>query len=708
MAYDRPLDAADASAHDQLDRLPFAQAVVSVLAMVDAQHGLTVSIEGPWGSGKTSAMALIEEQLVRDSERAPVIVRFNPWLVGDRDALLRQFLTRISKAVRLTDGAEAATKVAKQLTSYAKVFDVVKWIPGAEPMASIVKGVLASAGHATAAIAKEKGADLEARKAKVEKALTAFPRRIVVFLDDMDRLIPSEVYEMVRILKAVADLPNIGYVVAWDPRYINDALASVNIPHADGFLDKIVQFRMPLPRLAGVEKEALVNQALEAMPSEALKEYFPGAQGRLGVLYARALRDLLEHPRDIHRVFNTVRTLEPSLRGEIVLADIIGLAALMVRCSPVFHLLQRHPRGFVGSLPDESSLLDTSQDSIKARAESLEVAIEACVMPNEARALVRHLFPLTEPADRKFVGHRAPDSHGQISAPMRLATALRMSIGSTGVSLAMVRDYLTKQETRAHIGAAIPSRSALEFMERLGEMALATRGSGITDAVPLAVAMAQLTETEGFVARANARGMLAPYMGAIAEIAISQMMAASQPGKEAAAACAIIEDPEAITMGMLIMEATFFPEDGQARTAVRPDAVHQARLTKAVAGNIVSAAQTGALFSRFDPGVLLRGLARLSARTCPRVFTQVARNDDELDRFAVAMLLSTISSDSGASFSLPSDLAIVEAYAPLSRWRSSAERRLQDREITDEPAAAWLSVLRHVPVSARDLSVARD
>lgn len=707
MAYDRPLDASDASAQDQLDRLPFAQAVADVLALVDQGHGLTVSIEGPWGSGKTSAMAIIEELLRSPPERCPVIVHFNPWLVGDRDALLRQFLARIAEAVQLTDSAEAATKVAKQLTAYAKVFDVVKWIPGAEPMASIVKGVLSSAGHATAAVAKEKHANLEKRKEKVEKALRAFPRRIVVFLDDMDRLMPSEVYEMVRILKAVADLPNIGYVVAWDPRYIGDALASAHIPHADGFLDKIVQFRMPLPRLAGIDKEMLVNKALEGLPNAALLDYFPNAQGRLSLLYARALRGLLEHPRDILRVFNTVRTIEPSLRGEVVLADIIGLATLMVRCSPVFHLLQRYPSAFVGNLPDETSLLDTAKNSVETLAPLLEKAIDQCAMPNEARAMVNHLFPITGATGTKASARITADTHGQIASPMRLVTALRMSIGTAGVSLRKVREYLLIPESRSDIGRSVSSRSAVEFTERLGEMAETLRGAGISDPGDLAVAMAQMTEMTGFVERANARGMLAPYVGAIAEIAIARVIHACAPGTEAEVAKAIILDPHAITMAMLLMEATFFPIEGQTRTALRPDESERSALSKTLAKHVLAAAQSKVLLQCFDPGVVLRGLARVSPAKAAKVYTTVAADDVSLDSFAKALLLSRISSDAGASYSLPSDIALLEAYGPMTQWRADADRRLRDGAIDNDTAAAWLSVLREVPVHARDFSVAR-
>ncbi|MBD8723712.1 hypothetical protein IFT43_10145 [Oxalobacteraceae sp. CFBP 13708] len=43
----------------------------------------------------------------------PLIVHFNPWLVGDRDALLKKFLAIIAKEVALADHANNGKKVEK-------------------------------------------------------------------------------------------------------------------------------------------------------------------------------------------------------------------------------------------------------------------------------------------------------------------------------------------------------------------------------------------------------------------------------------------------------------------------------------------------------------------------------------------------------------------------------------------------------------------
>ncbi len=222
MLLDKPLSGNEVLADDKLGRAPFARTVAKVLERVSGSSGLVVSIEGAWGSGKTTTLSIIEELLrCEPEETRPVIVHFNPWLVGDREALLQQFLGRLASEVKLGDPSKDGKRVAKELKTYAKAFDVLKLIPGAEPWASIVKSVVNTVGDAVGSIADYKAPGIEARKRDVARRLSGFKRRIIVFVDDVDRLFPLEVFEMVRIIKAVGDLPNVGYVVAWDPKNLS-------------------------------------------------------------------------------------------------------------------------------------------------------------------------------------------------------------------------------------------------------------------------------------------------------------------------------------------------------------------------------------------------------------------------------------------------------------------------------------------------------
>ncbi len=301
--FDVPSPIEQALSDDKLSRQGFAEIAANALATKPEAAGFVVSIEGAWGSGKTTTLTMIQAVLKKE-ENPPIFIHFNPWLIGEKDALLRHFLSSIAKAIKLSDHSQDGKRVAKEINAYAKVFDLVKLIPGAEPWASLVKSVIVSAGEATGSVAEYKTPDIEAFKHKVEAALLRLSRPIFIFIDDIDRLFPQEVFEMVRIIKSVGGLPCLRYLVAWDSAYVCSALGKLGIPYADNYLDKIVQIRMSLPSLSKQARRRLVNDALGEMDSEALRLRFGGEEQRVAYLYQSGLRDLLEQPRDIVRVFN--------------------------------------------------------------------------------------------------------------------------------------------------------------------------------------------------------------------------------------------------------------------------------------------------------------------------------------------------------------------------------------------------------------------
>ncbi|HSC81078.1 MAG TPA: P-loop NTPase fold protein, partial [Chitinolyticbacter sp.] len=407
--HDSPLDANTALKNDKLGRRSFAESVVRALRRVNSSAGLTIAIEGNWGSGKTSALALLEA-LLRDEKNAagkpPLIVHFNPWLVGNREALLRQFLGRIASVLLLESPGEAERQLAERFAIYAELFDVLANVPLVSPWANAGKALSAwlANKHGSAAQAKEN--DLESCKAEVVHELKRFARPIIVFIDDLDRLPPQEVFEMVRIVKAVGDFPSIGYVLAWDPAYVGEALDNARIPGAYGYLDKLVQLRLPLPVISLSQHQKLVDAALQRLGEDAHYLHFPKDEGRFGLIYGSGLRDVLETPRDIARTFNIVAMIEPSLRGEVALSDLIGLAALMVKAPPVFELLRRFPEYFVGYMPgDEMWAIAKPEEALQAGAELRDKALARCANPRACRELAEYLFPGVGGRDHGYGTH---------------------------------------------------------------------------------------------------------------------------------------------------------------------------------------------------------------------------------------------------------------------------------------------------------------
>ncbi|KWS17195.1 hypothetical protein AL064_26070 [Pseudomonas syringae pv. syringae] len=692
--FDLPLQPDTALANDQLSREGFASIAASALRRVSSSAGFVLSIEGAWGSGKSSTLAMIQALLVRDTEAAsPVIVHFNPWLIGDKDALLRQFLSSIAKAIKLSDRSRDGKKVAKELKAYSKVFDLVKLIPGAEPWTSLIKSVVDAAGDATSAISEYKTPDVEAYKQNVEAALRAFDRPVIVFIDDIDRLFPSEIFEMIRIIKAVGELPQIGYVVAWDSDYVSRALQNLNVPHAGSYLDKIVQVRMPLPNLSLSARGRLFNDALESLAPEVLRGNFEGQDQRLGFIYHSGLRELLNQPRDVVRVFNAVRLTEPLLRGEIVFADILGLVALSVKAPAVFELLKRKPRLFVGRLSSDAFEMGDSKNLIEAGIAERQRAYDTC---SEAALIkvVHFLFPDVALAEKSRSLGKGTYAEGVISHPSRLAIALQLSLTDGDVSIKSARQYLQDASARAVIVSQLTIDNCNEFIDMLGEVGESLPRPENDHLVDTCISIARLVDAPVFVSRTQSRRVIFS-VGAedLALQKISQLANAGQPKGFDSIAEKIVRDPQAITCAAEILRRSYLDSRNQSSDIFKLSAARKKTCAAAFATNVTEVGKRGALLDQNRPGFILWTLARLAPQACPNLLHILKDSDPSLDRFALEFLSNSWDSSNGQAYGLPAEEAVSLAFWSLDEFKAHARKRLLDRDLEYPVRAAWQSVV---------------
>lgn len=707
--YDLPLKADSALQRDKLSRKGYAGIAAAALRKVPSSAGLVVAVEGAWGSGKTSALAMIEALLLEDEELvSPLIVHFNPWLVGDKDALLRHFLSRIANAVKLNDHSRDGKKVAKEIKAYAKVFDLVKLIPGAEPWASMIKSVVEAAGEATDAVSEYKTPDIEAYKWRVEEALRNFDRPIIVFIDDIDRLFPLEVFEMVRIIKAVGGLPRLGYVVAWDSVYVSGALEKLGVPQATSYLDKIVQVRMPLPSLSLAARRKLIEDALDGLDPEALRQRFRNQEDRLGSLYHSGLRDLLEQPRDVVRVFNAVRMMEPLLRDEIVFADILGLAALSVKAPPVFDLLRKKPRLFVGTMPDDLAFLKKPEEVIEEGAEERRIAFEASGAASAAKRVVHFLFPRVASADNSFSLGKGTFAEGNISHPAKVAIALQLSMTDGDVSIKAARQYLQDAAQRDSVVASLTSENCEEFIDLLGEVGESLRGEGITDLDDLCVSIARLAEKPLFVDRAKSNsGGLRLRIEDLSLRSVGLLAGATDKKRIPAISELIAMDSMALSCAAEVVSRSYVEVRDRYSDGIQVPTKDKGRVLRAFSENVLGAAKAGNLLKLNHSGFILWTMARVAPRKCPELFSVLKASDPTLDQFALLFLGGSWDSTNGDSYSLPRDASLHEVYCPLADFKSHATVRLLDASLQYPARAAWRSVVEGNCLYGIDGTVAR-
>lgn len=363
MHADRPIRDTD---HDKLGFSPVAQHLAQVILDQSATDGLVFGIEGKWGSGKSTLINLAIGTL-RQASPAPEIIEYSPWLVGSRDDLLGHLFDELANAatkidpiepedsldlswreslvkkvrgdghVRLRRKEQLKTKLSGKLKAFGAV------------AGGLSKAIKASAAigvpytDAASAMADQAGetarslfssSSLVKRKAEIVEALKLLSRRIVVFVDDLDRLEPREASEVLRLIRAVADFPNVIYVLSYDVDVVSKTLQkAVQVDDGHAFLEKIVQvsFRVPRPEAFDLRRwfHDEVRQLFAAELSDAANLQRPTLQRLAHAIDIQGGR-YLETPRDVVRALNSLRLHALPVRRNIDVADMVWLQLVRI------------------------------------------------------------------------------------------------------------------------------------------------------------------------------------------------------------------------------------------------------------------------------------------------------------------------------------------------------------------------------------------
>lgn len=111
---------------DGLNRGSFAESLAKTLVQYSFPSSLTIGLYGEWGSGKTSLLNMVFENVERIDDGV-VVLRFNPWLCSDSKQLVTQFFKQMATAIKLKK--RAADKAWELIDQYADILGATSVIP---------------------------------------------------------------------------------------------------------------------------------------------------------------------------------------------------------------------------------------------------------------------------------------------------------------------------------------------------------------------------------------------------------------------------------------------------------------------------------------------------------------------------------------------------------------------------------------------------
>lgn len=368
---EQPVYSADqpirSKAQDRFNRWGFAERIAETLANRKDPSSIVIGIYGPWGDGKSSTLYLMEESLSQHSN--VVRLKFNPWHFDSQEQLLRGFFASLADAL----GKSLPTKgeaIGHLLKEYGAILSIasVNFTGVQLALGDAAKGL----GNALSTVT------LDELRTRLEKHLREQGKRIVVLIDDIDRLDRSEIQAIFRLIKLSASFDYTSYVLAFDDTMVAAALGERygegNIAAGRAFLEKIVQVPLNLPPASQISLRKLTFEAVES----ALQTTGITLSQQQAEAFVRHFIDGLESrlttPRQAKLYVNTLQFALPVLKGEVHPVDQMLIEGIRIFYPKLYATIRDNPEYFLnaerGSAADNkfreraTALIDNALDGI--------------------------------------------------------------------------------------------------------------------------------------------------------------------------------------------------------------------------------------------------------------------------------------------------------------------------------------------------------
>lgn len=306
--------------NDILGRENIAREIVNGLLAYSKKNkdGLSLSVTGEWGSGKSTLLGFIKNQIEeRESEKFKII-SFNPWLFYKNEGIKEAFLIRL--ALSLKDLDTRTTKISEKINDFLKAFRWLKYFSTAA--GNIQESLENLSGHLGT---KDNIYDI---KEDIETILRKSKKKILVLIDDVDRLSAEQIAELFQTITLVTNFSNIIYVVAFDREIVIDAIGKNFNGKGQEYLEKVIQVDYEIPSIPDQKLQELFYSNIHELSKENKVEFDDYTLKSLWGYHG--LRDYFKSIRDFNRFFNALSFRFPSIADDINPVDFIAIEAIRI------------------------------------------------------------------------------------------------------------------------------------------------------------------------------------------------------------------------------------------------------------------------------------------------------------------------------------------------------------------------------------------
>ncbi|MCL9783916.1 KAP family NTPase, partial [Vibrio sp. S4M6] len=421
------------SSEDLLDRTDFANDLSKMLSKWRSDKSLVISLNGDWGSGKSSIKNMAISKLLEDDTQEIDVVEFSPWEWAAQEKITSTFFSEISNSIGRKSKDENSKALAGTYERYGQYLNTgelaAKGIAASFPIVLILMAsagfggnllseyfggsvvnvlfaLLAVVGASCAWGGKilrsiSKSHKLQAEKNKqslddVRSELTKLLSKrncpIIVVVDDLDRLTSEQLRMVIQLVKANSEFPNLIFILIFQKDIVENKLHD-GPQNGRDFLEKIVQIPIDIPKI----EISRIHDILETRINEIVGTHDSANRlfnrDRWIHLFSTSLHHYFDNLRNIYR-FTSTLSFQYSLvsKGkeiEVNPVDLIAMECLRVFEPSVFNQISRTK----DELTSRPHLNTSKRDKIIESAVDLILSAPDIKNLVAVKQILKELFP---------------------------------------------------------------------------------------------------------------------------------------------------------------------------------------------------------------------------------------------------------------------------------------------------------------------------
>lgn len=319
-----------------------------------------ISITGKWGVGKTTFLNGLKRvlEITWEDQRKKHIVSYSPWSVSGSGVVLADFIEKIGNII-----AKHNIKLRKLLLKYARVLSPVDRTGVITMVTSLF----------------EQHKSIEEQLEEINECIKQTEKKLVIFVDDLDRLTPHEVLDVITFMRKTANLYNTFFVCAYDYDFVVESLIQQKIQEPDRYLEKIFQFVIPLHTNPVEDYIESLNQLRDDFKITKDCTLFTDKEYSNRWELPENIRTYLSSYRNVKRIYSEVRFAQLMV-GKKTLPDKLFVLALLKIKSPY---LYSRVWEVMENRPNEDKTVDEMINGVRDDQQKNESLIYEILTKNE-------------------------------------------------------------------------------------------------------------------------------------------------------------------------------------------------------------------------------------------------------------------------------------------------------------------------------------